>query len=117
MGSPGRRDNRGGFTVAAPQWWWGHRAEKWSWFYIVGVEPGAIPEIPFRIGRAPRVITNSRDIFAGDPRFRSEVTKRERDATPPALADWLVQVARLSLVIPGNSLVTPGEEFTVSGRM
>lgn len=108
MAGPGRRDNRGGFTVAAPQWWWGHRAEKWTWFYIVGVEPPAIPAIPLRIGRAERVITNCRGIFAGDRRFRSEVTKRERDATTPALADWLVEIARLSLVSAGNPLVTPG---------
>jgi hypothetical protein len=80
---PGVRDCFGGFTFAAPQWWWGHRAEKMTWFYIVGVEPSALPGIPLRLGQAERVITNRHGLRAGQPGYRSEVTKRERDATPP----------------------------------
>lgn len=32
-------DAFGGWTLAAPQMWWGHRAEKATWFYIVGCPP------------------------------------------------------------------------------
>lgn len=91
---PGERDHQGGFTIAAPQWWWGHRAEKWTWFYVCGCEPGELPEIPLRIGRAECVIANIHGLRAGDPGYRKEVTKRERDATPPALAAWLLETAR-----------------------
>ncbi len=89
---PGERDSFGGFTVAMPQNWFGHRAEKWSWFYVVGIEPKDLPEIPFVIGEAERTIGlwsgRSRD------RCRRSVTKRERDATPPQLAAWLIETAR-----------------------
>lgn len=88
------RDEFGGYTIAAPQWWWGHRAEKWTWFYIVGCEPADLPEIPYKLGRAPRVITNRKGIRGGHPDFRTECTKAEREHTPPALAAWLIEVAR-----------------------
>lgn len=93
---PGERDKLGGFTVAAAQWWWGHRAEKWTWFYVAGLDPRDLPEIPYRIGRAERVITNVRGLRAGMPGFRTECTKAEREHTPPALAAWLVETARRS---------------------
>lgn len=91
---PGQRDVHGGFTFSAPQWWWGHRAEKWTWFYIVGCEPKDLPPLPYKIGRAERVITNQHRFKKDHPSFRREVTKRERDATPPELAAWLIAVVR-----------------------
>lgn len=90
---PGERDNHGGFTIAAPQWWWGHRAEKWTWFYVCGLDALDLPQIPYKIGRAPRVITNKPGLRAGAPGFRTECTKAEREATPPALAAWLIETA------------------------
>lgn len=83
------KDGFGGWTLAAPQWWWGHRAEKMTWFYVVGCAPAETPEIPFALGDAPRVISTRKGHNA-----RAEVTKREREATPPAMAEWLVEVAR-----------------------
>lgn len=95
---PGQRDTWGGWTLAAPQQWWGHRAEKNTRFYIVGCEPWNVPEIPFVIGRAPCRIG---DIGKkgdrpqkGDPRYHPEIPKNERERTPPALALWLVELAR-----------------------
>lgn len=49
--------------------------------------------MPIVLGKAPRVITNRHGLRAGDPGYRSEVTKRERDATTPELAKWLVELA------------------------
>lgn len=44
---PGGRDSFGGWTLAAPQKWWGHKAEKDSWFYVVGCEPDEIKQREF----------------------------------------------------------------------
>jgi hypothetical protein len=93
---PGQRDAAGGFTVAAPQGWFGHRAEKWSWFYVCGIEPLDLPVIPFKMGEASHVISSSshrRGRSKGTPNFRPGVTKAEREATPPALATWLIETA------------------------
>lgn len=39
---PGERDQYGGWTLPISQYWWGHRAEKKTWLYIVGCEPRRI---------------------------------------------------------------------------
>jgi hypothetical protein len=88
--NPSQRDAWNGWTIAMPQWWFGHRAEKASWFYIVGVEPGHLPAIPLRLGEPAFVIATRKK---GHSR-RPEVSKRERELTPPLLAEWLVEVAR-----------------------
>lgn len=89
---PGLRDGWGGFTVALPQWWFGHRAEKWTWVYICGCEPGDLPEMPMKIGEATHCIAQS--CRRQRLRLRPEVSKREREATPVAFAAWLLAVAR-----------------------
>lgn len=77
---PGGRDGFGGFTLPVWQSWWGHRAPKASWLYVVGIEPSALPAIP---------------MVLGDPGGRIEnMGKAERERTPPALASWLVELAR-----------------------
>lgn len=78
---PGRgADEYGGWTLAAPQSWWGHRATKASWFYIVGPGPRHLPAIPFQMGEGAAAVEN--------------LGKAAREHTPPDLAAWLVQVAR-----------------------
>lgn len=77
---PGRgRDHFGGWTFAAPQSWWGHRATKASWFYVVGIGPRDLPEIPFRMGGGEIDVPN--------------LGKAAREHTPQALAEWLVELA------------------------
>lgn len=91
---PGERDQYGGHTLAVAQWWWGHKAEKWTWLYICGCEPRDIPPTPLRIGEATHCIaqSNRRQRL----RLRPEVTKAEREHTPAAFAAWLIDVARRS---------------------
>lgn len=97
--APGRRDEFGGWTLPIFQSWWGHRAEKATLLYIVGCEPADIPEMPMMLGEATHVIASSgrrRDggrLHKGDIGWRPEVTKAEREHTPPALAAWLVEIA------------------------
>ena len=93
---PGRRDDFGGFTLVAPQKWWGHKAEKLTRFYVVGVEPRAVPAMPLDLREAEYVVTSGSiargtAVSCGGKRG---ITKREREATSRALAQWLVELAR-----------------------
>ena len=95
---PGKRDGWNGWTLQAPQQWWGHRAEKATRFYIVGCDPNATPAIPFVMGDTPCVVFNggTKHIHRGEYGWRPELKRFERDATPVALAHWLVELARLT---------------------
>lgn len=86
-------DAYGGWTAEVRQCDWGHRAEKLTWLYIVGVHPDDLPPLP-EPGEPTGMIKPQR----GVPRGLIIVTKREREATPPAFARWLVDVARLCRV-------------------
>ena len=73
-------DQWGGWSMLIRQSWWGHRAPKPTWLYVVGCRPADIPELP------PPV---------PDPGGRIEnMAHREREMTPPDLAAWLVELAR-----------------------
>lgn len=93
--APGRRDCFGGFTLPINQNAWGHRAEKATLLYIVGCEPRDIPDMPMVLGEAPMVVgTSGRRKDGTRPASRPEITKAEREHTPPDLAVWLVELAR-----------------------
>lgn len=85
---PGGRDAFGGWTLAAPQFWWGHKAEKATWFYVVGCEPGEMPDMPMVLGEPTHVVQTNK---IGD--HRPHITKAEREHTPAALAEWLVELS------------------------
>lgn len=96
---PGQRDEFGGWTLPIQQLWWGHRAQKDTWLYVVGCEPSEVPPIPLVLGEASHVICQCRTrgngrLKKGMPGWRPEVTKAEREHTPPELAAWLVELAR-----------------------
>ncbi|WP_020413146.1 hypothetical protein [Microbulbifer variabilis] len=86
---PGRRDKFGGWTLPVHQHWWGHRAEKATWLYVLGCESVELPDIPLVLGKATHCIRPTK----GYPRLPS-VTKAEREHTPLEFARWLVEVAR-----------------------
>ena len=87
---PGRAPDRfGGWTAQIRQCDWGHKAEKLTWLYIVGIHPDDLPAMP-----QPGVPTGVIKPQRGVPRMLPIVTKREREHTPPDLARWLVEVAR-----------------------
>lgn len=101
--APGQRDSYGGWTLVIDQDWFGHKAEKRTKLYIVGVEPRDIPALPYRIEEPTHVLASDKRIGPGrdsprarkgDPGWRPEISKAEREHTPPALAAWLVEVAR-----------------------
>lgn len=82
------RDSYGGWTLPAPQKWWGHKAEKSSWFYIVGCSPDDAPRLPLVLGDASHVVQSRKR-----EDYRPHITKAEREHTPPELARWLVELA------------------------
>lgn len=84
-------DEFGGWTLGIHQHWWGHRAEKRTKLYIVGCAPADIPEIPMRLDYPTHVIG---DVGRAGIGKRPEVSKAEREHTPPDLARWLVDLAR-----------------------
>lgn len=72
-------DAHGGYTLAVEQSWWGHRAPKKTWLYVVGVAPDDVPPMP------PPV---------PDPGGRIEfMCEAERERTPVAFARWLLDLA------------------------
>lgn len=91
---PGQRDEYGGWTFEAPQKWWGHKCEKPTRFYIVGCPPAELPTVPLILGEASHVQTYSHKC-----RRRPQIKLAEREHTPPAMAAWLVEVARRCRVI------------------
>lgn len=97
-------DNYGGWTLQAPQKWWGHKAEKETWFYIVGCEPAEIPDMPIVLGEATHVVQSRKR-----QDYRPHITKAEREHTPPELAKWLVELARRCASTPA-----PQRAFSLS---
>jgi hypothetical protein len=74
---PGHRDAFGGMTYVINQSWFGHRAPKLTWLYIVGAH--ALPVVPFELGIPPGRIES--------------MGSAEREKTPVELAKWLFDVA------------------------
>ncbi len=97
---PGSVDCFGGWTLPIMQRCFGHRALKPTWLYVVGVRWSAVPALPLALGEATHVVgasgrrSDGGRLHKGDRGWRPEVTKREREATPYALAVWLVDLAR-----------------------
>jgi len=85
--APKTYDPYGGWTLPISQNWWGHRAEKKTFLYIVGCPPDKIPALPLVLGEASHVV-ETRAKFNKRP----SVTKSEREHTPQALAHWLVKL-------------------------
>jgi hypothetical protein len=92
---PGQRDGFGGWTLPITQHAWGHRANKATRLYIVGCGPRDIPTMPMVLGDAPAVCgTSGRRADGSRNTDRPEISKAEREHTPPELASWLVELAR-----------------------
>lgn len=97
---PGERDGFGGWTLSLNQHWFGHKAEKATWLYIVGCEPRAMPPVQMRLDEPSHVIASSTmRQKRNHPEFRPEVTKAEREHTPEPMARFLIAVAKRCKVV------------------
>lgn len=88
----GQCDTYGGFTLVVDQNWWGHRAQKRTRLYVVGVKPSEVPPLPLVLGKA----THTVGLWSGRDKAtcRPSISKHEYEHTPPELAEWLVELAR-----------------------
>lgn len=98
------KDQFGGWTYAAPQKWWGHKAEKATWLYVVGCAPSDLPDVPLTLGDATHVVQSRK---RSD--YRPHITKAEREYTPQELAMWLVTLARKCKTHNANSASNDAE--------
>ncbi len=83
-------DSYGGYTIEVEQFWFGHRAEKATWLYIVGVPQKRLPFFLPQRGQPTHCITRS------SRKDKPHVTHREREQTPPRFAEWLCDIARMT---------------------
>lgn len=93
-----KKDIYGGFTLSVDQSWFGHRARKRTFLYIVGVEPANIPPYPLSFDTVTRCIgaMGTKKEFTGRARaWKKEVSHKEREATPEKFARWLLDLAEL----------------------
>lgn len=84
-------DAYGGWTIAVEQWWWGHRAVKPTWLYVVG--RWDTPPIPAPVGVRPPS-GNARGRGDKNRSMLERLPKTQRHITPPAFARWLVELAQ-----------------------
>lgn len=81
------QDEWGGWTLPVLQCWWGHRARKATWLYIVGCDPSQVPEVPFGAFEPTHTCGPSKAkrlaVLQGD----------DLDLTPVAFAWWLEELA------------------------
>lgn len=102
---PGQIDQYGGYSICINQSWFGHKAEKRTLLYIVGVDQQNLPEIPISFDRIDYCVRYSRRQWKlrKEKGIKSvkEITKQEREHTPEALAKWLMAVAE-KCVQPGT---------------
>ena len=87
---PGQVDKYGGWTLDLDQVIFGHKAQKATWLYICGIQPEAAPELPPPGHRPTHCITGCKSSYVKLP----ELSKKLRELTPPAFAEWLVGLAR-----------------------
>ena len=89
-----RRDEFGGFSLTVDQHWWGHRARKRTWLYIVGVDRSKVPAIQPTFLEPEFVVSPKGGLRKGMPGWKPHIRKDEREHTPPAFAEWLLELAR-----------------------
>lgn len=81
-------DAHGGWSCEVRQSAFGHRAEKRTWLYFVGISPDDLPALP------PPRAASALVMRVKETRSIEVMGKAEREKTPPAFAAWLVEAAR-----------------------
>ena len=82
-------DSAGGWSIEVRQVEWGHKAQKRTWLYFVGIEP-----IPILRPFPGRESTHVMGVPLHKGRTKPCLPKSERHLTPPLFAAWLVECAR-----------------------
>ena len=95
---PGSIDEFGGFVIHVNQHWFGHKAEKRTGLYIVGIEPRSIPDYTLNFNAVTHVVSTVSKMNG-----RKELSKKGREATPELLAKWLIELCNQIECIKVNS--------------
>ena len=88
----------GGFSISIDQFWFNHKAKKETLLYICGCKPCDLPGIPLRFD----AISHYVGLPKGYKGKMKEITKKEREETPIAMAKWLIEVATKCNMITGG---------------
>lgn len=88
---PGEPERHGLWTLAVDQAWWGDRRSKRTWLLFSHIDPANVI-VPLRLHDSRK-----------DREQWNAMSKNKRAATPPAMALWLVEVARLANVKPSSA--------------
>jgi hypothetical protein len=87
------QDKYGGWSIGIHQWEFGHKAQKKTLLYVVGVAPSHLPDLPLQLGYADFVVGQCGRRKDGTRKPTPEILKCERDATPREFAKWLCALA------------------------
>ena len=74
-------DRFGGWSLDLSQCWWGHPAQKKTRLYIVGL---------------PRLSVSLPTFRPGQTALLENLAKSKRHLTPPAFAEWLIELAKMA---------------------
>jgi hypothetical protein len=90
---PGKYDEYGGFTLNVNQSWWGHKAEKKTLLYIVGMKVEDVPRMPISFDAIQYTISSPKKVNGRRNQHKKEISKKEREETPIDFAKWLIELA------------------------
>lgn len=86
-------DEYGGYTLSVNQSWWGHKAQKSTLLYVCGCPRKELPDMPISYDCVTQTVSSVVRKKRKDYPYKKRITKKEREATPVALAQWLINVA------------------------
>jgi len=82
-------DEYGGFTLCIDQFWFGHKAKKNTLLYICGISKKEVPDYPLKFEPVMHTVDRPRGNYG-----KKQITKKEREATPKLLAEWLIKLVK-----------------------
>jgi hypothetical protein len=91
---PGAAHSDNSFSLQVWQSWWGYPVRKQTWLYFRGINQSAI-EIPFRLWNP---LPGSQWYWYNRGNGSGSANAHIRSMTVPALAEWLVDLARCASV-------------------
>lgn len=83
----GTPDQTGGFVISINQHWFGFKAKKRTYLYVVGCTRAQIPQLTLSFDAITHSISSSRNYL--------ELDKSKFSETVPKLCEWLFEVQRI----------------------
>lgn len=83
-GSP---DQYGGFVISINQHWFGFKAKKRTYLYIVGCSRSQLPQLPLNFDAITHSVSSSPNYL--------ELDKKQNSVTVPKLCEWLFEIQRI----------------------